>query len=73
MHPLTRLRRSLRVGSTAAAVWGLYRVPAYGRRLARRARPDDRTATHERAARLQAGGRLQQRDGLVRPALLQIR
>ena len=52
MHPLTRLRRSLRVGSTAAAVWGLYRVPAYGRRLARRARPDDRTATHERAARL---------------------
>ena len=52
MHPLTRLRRSLRVGSTAAAVWGLYRVPAYGRRLARRAPPDARTAPHARAARL---------------------
>jgi predicted unusual protein kinase regulating ubiquinone biosynthesis (AarF/ABC1/UbiB family) len=47
----TRVRRSLRVGRTAAALWLLYKPPEYARRLLRRPQPD-RTATHERAARL---------------------
>jgi len=66
MHPVTRLRRSLQVGSTAAAVWGLYRVPAYGRRLAHRAPPGDRTPTHERAARLVLATALSMRGVIIK-------
>jgi predicted unusual protein kinase regulating ubiquinone biosynthesis (AarF/ABC1/UbiB family) len=46
----TRVRRSLRIGHTAASLWALYKVPDYARRLLGRPPPTDRTATHERAA-----------------------
>ncbi len=52
MTPLVRAWRSLRLGTTAAAVYALYKVPSGLRRLARRAPPPDRDATHERAARM---------------------
>jgi predicted unusual protein kinase regulating ubiquinone biosynthesis (AarF/ABC1/UbiB family) len=48
----TRIQRSLRVARTAAAIWALYKIPDYVRRALRRPAPRDRTATHERAARL---------------------
>jgi predicted unusual protein kinase regulating ubiquinone biosynthesis (AarF/ABC1/UbiB family) len=48
---ITRLRRSLRIASTAAALWALYKIPAYARRLLRRP-PPDLGPTHERAAHL---------------------
>jgi ubiquinone biosynthesis protein len=48
----TRVRRSARIAGTAAVLWCLYKAPEYGRRLLGRPAPDDRTATHERAARL---------------------
>ena len=52
MHLGTRLRRSARIGRTAAAIWLLYKVPEYTRKLLRRLAGAGRTATHERAARL---------------------
>ncbi len=52
MHVTTRVRRSLRIAGTAAALWALYKIPEYTGRLLRRPPPKDRTATHERAARL---------------------
>jgi predicted unusual protein kinase regulating ubiquinone biosynthesis (AarF/ABC1/UbiB family) len=51
MRRATRLRRSLRIARTGAALWILYRIPAYARRLVRRP-PPDLTPTHERAARM---------------------
>ena len=51
MKLLVRLYRSLRIGSTAAAIYLLYKVPAWLRKLTRRPEPD-LTRTHERAARL---------------------
>jgi predicted unusual protein kinase regulating ubiquinone biosynthesis (AarF/ABC1/UbiB family) len=48
----TRVRRSVRVGWTALALWCLYKVPEYGRRVLRRPAPEERDATHERAARM---------------------
>ena len=48
----TRIRRSARIARTAAALWCLYEVPAHARRLLRRPAPENRDATHERAARL---------------------
>jgi ubiquinone biosynthesis protein len=48
----TRVRRSVRVGWTALALWCLYKVPEYGGRLLRRPAPEERDATHERAARM---------------------
>jgi predicted unusual protein kinase regulating ubiquinone biosynthesis (AarF/ABC1/UbiB family) len=54
MSPWTRLRRTARVARTAAALFALYRLPAWGRRLrglpAREGKALD--ATHERAARV---------------------
>lgn len=47
----TRLRRSARIARTAVSLWCLYKIPEYARRLLRRPPPEDRTATHERAAR----------------------
>ncbi len=52
MNLPTRIRRSLRVGSTAAAIWALYKIPDLLRRVLRRPAPQDRSATHERAARM---------------------
>ncbi len=52
MNRSTRIRRSVRVARTAAALWCLYRIPEYRSRLWRRPPPSDRTRTHERAARL---------------------
>ncbi len=51
MQLAARLRRSLRIARAAAGLWLLYKPPEYARRLLRRPQPD-RTATHERAARL---------------------
>jgi predicted unusual protein kinase regulating ubiquinone biosynthesis (AarF/ABC1/UbiB family) len=48
----TRAARSLRIATTAARLWLLYKPPDYARRLLRRPQPKDRTRTHERAARL---------------------
>ncbi len=52
MNPFVRVRRSVRIAATAAAVYLLYKVPAGTRRLLRRPDPVDDTATHHRAARL---------------------
>ncbi len=51
MNLATRIRRSLRIGRTAAAIWALYKIPEFVRRVLRRPAPPDRTASHERAAR----------------------
>jgi len=51
VHFATRLRRSARIARTSAALWLMYKPPEWARRLLRRPQPD-RTATHERAARL---------------------
>jgi predicted unusual protein kinase regulating ubiquinone biosynthesis (AarF/ABC1/UbiB family) len=48
----TRIARSLRVARTAVAIWALYEPPAWARRLLRRPPARDRSATHERAARM---------------------
>jgi predicted unusual protein kinase regulating ubiquinone biosynthesis (AarF/ABC1/UbiB family) len=55
MRLLVRLYRSLRIGATAARVYLLYKLPAWGRRLLRRPEPEDLDATHERAARILLG------------------
>jgi predicted unusual protein kinase regulating ubiquinone biosynthesis (AarF/ABC1/UbiB family) len=47
-----RLRRSARIARTAFVLWCLYKIPAVARRLLRRPAPPDRSATHERAARI---------------------
>lgn len=52
MNLPTRIRRSVNVGRTAAALWCLYKIPEYARRLLRRPKREQRTATHERAARM---------------------
>jgi predicted unusual protein kinase regulating ubiquinone biosynthesis (AarF/ABC1/UbiB family) len=46
-----RLWRSWRVARTGAFLWGLYKIPGFGRRLLRRPEPRDKTRRHERAAR----------------------
>ncbi len=51
MQILTRLWRSWRVARTGAWIWLLYKVPDFFRWALRRPAPDDRTATHQRAAR----------------------
>ena len=51
MQILTRLWRSWRVARTGAWIWMLYKVPDFFRWALRRPAPDDRTATHQRAAR----------------------
>lgn len=66
MHPVTRIRRSVRVATTAAWVWALYRLPAYGRRLTRQTAPVDRTRTHERAARLVLSTALSMRGVIIK-------
>ncbi len=52
MSLFARVRRSLRIAATAAAVYLLYKGPAALRRLLGRPEPLDDTATHRRAARL---------------------
>jgi ubiquinone biosynthesis protein len=52
MRRSTRLRRTLRLARTAAALWALYKLPDAARGALRRPPPDDRSATHERAARM---------------------
>jgi ubiquinone biosynthesis protein len=65
VNALVRLYRSLRIGSTAAAIYLLYKVPHGLRRLARRPEPD-LTRTHERAARLLLGTALSLRGVLIK-------
>jgi predicted unusual protein kinase regulating ubiquinone biosynthesis (AarF/ABC1/UbiB family) len=48
---LTRIRRSVRIARTALTVWALYKVPDFFRRLLGRPAPEERDATHRRAAR----------------------
>ncbi len=55
MRLLVRLYRSLRIAATAARVYLLYKLPAWGRRLLRRPEPEDLDASHERAARILLG------------------
>jgi ubiquinone biosynthesis protein len=45
-----RLARSVRIGWTAVAIWSIYKIPSFGRRLLGRPPLEDLTATHERAA-----------------------
>jgi predicted unusual protein kinase regulating ubiquinone biosynthesis (AarF/ABC1/UbiB family) len=54
MRLLVRAYRSLRIGSTAAAIYLMYKVPAWTRKLLRRpaATEEELVPTHERAARL---------------------
>ncbi|MDJ0869612.1 MAG: AarF/UbiB family protein [Myxococcota bacterium] len=52
MNALTRLRRTGVVARTAAALWLLYKVPHWTRRLLRRPEPASLDPTHARAARL---------------------
>ncbi len=66
MNLATRARRSGRIAFTAAALWCLYKVPEYGRRLLRRPPPEDRSATHERAARLVLGCALSMRGVIIK-------
>lgn len=52
MNVATRARRTVKVGWTAAAVWALYRIPAWGRRLRGVTfTAEQLSPTHERAAR----------------------
>ncbi len=48
----TRVRRSLRVARTAAALWSMYKVPAFLRRVFRRPPTGDLRPTHQRAANM---------------------
>ncbi len=54
MRLFVRAYRSLRIGSTAVAIYLLYKVPAWTRRLLQRPPlgDDELTPTHQRAARL---------------------
>jgi len=47
----TRARRSLRIARTGLALWLLYKLPAFGRRLLGRPEPD-LSPTHRKAARV---------------------
>ncbi len=49
----TRVRRTIQVGWNAAALWSLYKIPAYSRRFTGRPprSDEDLAPTHERAAR----------------------
>ncbi len=66
MNLATRARRSARIAWTAAALWGLYKGPELGRRLLGRPPPADRTATHQRAARLVLGCALSMRGVIIK-------
>lgn len=68
LRGLVRVYRSLRIGSTAAAIFLLYKVPAWTRRLLRRppASDEELTPTHERAARLLLGTALALRGVLIK-------
>lgn len=52
MHPITRLRRTVRVGTLAARLWAHYKLPEYWAKLRRRGKPDEATLRrrHEVAA-----------------------
>ncbi len=54
MRILVRAYRSLRIGSTAAAIYLMYKLPAWTRKLLRRppATEEELVPTHDRAARL---------------------
>jgi ubiquinone biosynthesis protein len=62
----TRIRRSLRIGRTAASLWALYKVPDFARRVLRRPPPADRSATHERAAQQVLGTALAMRGVVIK-------
>ena len=66
MNLATRTRRSLRVAGTAAALWCIYKIPEYARRLLRRPVPENRTATHERAARIVLSTALSMRGVIIK-------
>jgi len=65
---LVRLYRSLRIGGTAGAIYAMYKVPAWSRRLLRRPRATEAelTPTHERAARLLLRAALSLRGVLIK-------
>jgi predicted unusual protein kinase regulating ubiquinone biosynthesis (AarF/ABC1/UbiB family) len=51
MQLSTRVRRTVKVGWTAAALWAMYKIPAWGRRLRGvTVTPEQLSPTHERAA-----------------------
>ncbi len=52
MHVRTRIRRTVKVGWSAACVWSLYKIPSTARRLlGKPARTEkELSSTHERAA-----------------------
>lgn len=68
MRILVRVYRSLRIGSTAAAIYLLYKVPAWTRKLLRRApaSEEELVPTHERAARLLLWSALSLRGVLIK-------
>jgi aarF domain-containing kinase len=47
----TRLRRGARIARTGATIWSLYEIPKFVRKRLGRPAPEDRSRTHERAAR----------------------
>ncbi len=61
-----RLYRSARIGSAAAAIYGLYKVSSWGRKLSGQPQPHDLDATHERAARLMLDTALSLRGVLIK-------
>ncbi len=52
MHASTRIRRTIKVGWTAAVIWSLYKIPSTARKLLGKPPRSDRelSSTHERAA-----------------------
>lgn len=52
MNPARWLYRSARVGAAALAVYLIYKIPEWWGRLLRSPKPEDRSATHRRAARV---------------------
>ncbi len=66
MQLLHRAYRSFRIGSTAALVWTLYKVPAWFRKRLGRPEPEDLTPTHRRAANLVLATALDLRGVLIK-------
>ena len=52
MNPIRWCYRSARVGLAGVAVYLLYKVPEWARRIVFLPKPEDRSATHRRAARV---------------------
>ncbi|MEE2672284.1 MAG: AarF/UbiB family protein [Myxococcota bacterium] len=67
MNVATRVRRTVRVGWTAAVVWAIYKIPGWGRRLRGVTLTSEQLSpTHERAARLILGLALDLRGVMIK-------